>query len=490
MKHPVEEAIGRVHTKIVATVGPASRSPERIDQLIRAGVDVFRLNFSHGSHDDHAATYRLIHESSRALARPVAILMDLCGPKLRLGQLPDGQVECLLGQEFEIVPADQPAAPGRLTCTYPGLQRDLKPGQSVLFADGQVAMVVQEADPERARLRATQPGTLRSNQGINLPETALGLPSLTEKDLNDLDWAASNPVDYIALSFVQTAADVAGLRRELVARRIDARVIAKIEKPRAVEDFAAIAGLVDAVMVARGDLGVEMDVVKVPGVQKRLIGQARFHGKPGIVATEMLASMERSSRPTRAEASDVFNAVLDGADAVMLSAETAVGQYPIEAVRMMSRIVAEAEAGRLVSAGSRMGREAMGGMTDSTCAIVRAAAAACQLLEPALIVAETATGRTALALSDLRLPTPVVALSSDPAVVRSMCLFWGITPLGVPDLSDATAALRVAIRWAAAQGMVLEGQTVLTILGRLPGHRAHQSLRIHQVTADDLGGAG
>ena len=314
-------------------------------QLIEAGVSVFRLNFSHGTHEGHSAVVADIRTVSREMGRHVGILQDLCGPKMRLGSLPADVIECRLGEEFTLVSEPSRHNPHELTSSYERLPDDLKPGETVLFADGTVTMVVIDTAPGRARLKVTLAGRLRSRQGLNLPGSDLTVESLTTKDLQDLDWTARHAadVDFVGLSFVRSAQDVTRLRQELQARTCRARIVVKIEKPQAVQNLEAIVAATDAVMVARGDLGVEMDVQRVPSIQKRIIALCNAAQRPVITATQMLNSMEHSNRPTRAEASDVFNAVLDGSDAVMLSGESAVGQYPVEAVATMRRICAEAE---------------------------------------------------------------------------------------------------------------------------------------------------
>ena len=337
-----------IRTKIVATIGPASRAPEVLRRLIEGGVNVFRLNFSHGTHQDHTDILADIRALSKETGRHVGVLQDLCGPKMRLGAIPGDLIECPLGEEFTLANERSSDSARVLTCSYRELANDLKPGETVLFADGTVAMTVTDTARGLARLRVTLPGRLWSRQGLNLPGSELAVKSLTDKDLHDLDWTArhANDVEFVGLSFVRSPEDLAWLRRELEARKCPAKVVVKIEKPQAVRHLEAIVVATDGVMVARGDLGVEMDVQRVPAIQKRVIALCNQAHRPVITATQMLNSMEHSSRPTRAEASDVFNAVLDGTDAVMLSGETAVGDYPVDAVATMRQICAEAEAYR------------------------------------------------------------------------------------------------------------------------------------------------
>src|SRR6516164_2869563 len=283
-----------IRTKIVATIGPASRSPAGLRQLIEAGVNVFRLNFAHGTHEGHAAVLAEIRKLSRQMDRHVAVLQDLCGPKMRLGQIPGDLVDCRLGEEFSLLSDRLTDSPRELTCSYRELPNDLKPGETVLFADGTVAMTVTEVGPGRARLKVTLPGRLRSRQGVNLPGSDLNVPSLTDKDLQDLDWTArhADDIQFVGLSFVRSAEDVARLRRELAARNCPAKVVVKIEKPEAVRELEGVVAATDAVMVARGDLGVELDVQRVPAIQKHVIALCNRLHRPVITATQMLNSME------------------------------------------------------------------------------------------------------------------------------------------------------------------------------------------------------
>jgi pyruvate kinase len=484
------ERLGRVRTKIVATVGPASRDPAVLREMVEAGVDVFRLNFSHGTHDEHSEVLRTIREIGEEEGRPIAVLQDLGGPKIRIGPIPGDAVECRIGDEFELVAERTADDPHQLTCTYRELPGDLRPGDAVLFADGAVSMVATEACADRARLRVALAGRLRSNQGVNVPGAALGVSALTDKDLRDLEWTARHAVEYVGLSFVRTAADVVRLREELEARGCRARIVAKIEKPQAVEALEAIIAQADAVMVARGDLGVEMDVARVPAIQKRVIAACNAARVPVITATQMLNSMESSSRPTRAEASDVFNAVLDGTDAVMLSGETAIGAYPVEAVATMSRIATEAEdlmfrpgGGVAVAVPRVTGQERgrMGWVQPITESVVEAASLLSRRLGAALMVVSTHSGRTALALSKQRNATPVVARTSDPESARAMALYWGVTPLHSPGVSSAEQALARALSWARDRDLVAPGDRVVLVSGTMPDNPIHNAVLVQEV---------
>ncbi len=474
-----------IRTKIVATVGPASRERTVLRRLLDAGVNVFRLNFSHGTHEEHSEVLADLRTLSRESGRHVAVLQDLCGPKLRLGLIPGDLVECPLGEEFSLVTDRSQDGARELTCSYRELPNDLKPGETILFADGTVAMTVTAVGPGRARLQVTLPGRLRSRQGLNLPGSELAVKSLTDKDLLDLDWTArhAEDVQYVGLSFVRDAEDVAWLRRELTARACPARVVVKIEKPQAVEHLTAILAATDGAMVAHGDLGVEMDVQRVPAIQKRVIALCNQTHRPVITATQMLNSMEHSSRPTRAEASDVFNAVLDGTDAVMLSGESAVGEYPVEAVATMRHICAEAEAYLKANgpAARRVSASLSGLVQPITEATVDAACLAAERLDAPLIVVATESGRTALALSNRRPAATVLALTRTERVARLLALCWGVTPVVAPDTSGAEQELAFAIDWARARGLVHPGQHVVLLRGAMPGHARSRAVLAREV---------
>lgn len=478
-------AATNIRTKIVATIGPASRAPAVLRQLLDAGVNVFRLNFSHGTHEEHSAVLADIRALSAEAGRHVAVLQDLCGPKMRLGPISGDLVECPLGEEFSLVTDCLSDRARELTCSYGDLPNDLKPGETVLFADGTVAMTVTDVQPGRARLKVTLPGRLRSRQGVNLPGSNLAVKSLTDKDLRDLDWMArhASDVQFVGLSFVRSPEDVAWLRRELAARKCPAKIVVKIEKPQAVQQLEAIVAATDAVMVARGDLGVEMDVQRVPAIQKRVIARCNQMHRPVITATQMLNSMEHSSRPTRAEASDVFNAVLDGTDAVMLSGESAVGEYPALAVATMRQICAEAEAyqkayGRPAHAASASLAEFVDPITET---MVDAACLATERLDAPLIVVATDSGRTALALSNRRPTATILALTRTVPVARFLAVCWGVIPMVVSDASQAEQELAVAMDWARSRGLVQAGQRVVLLRGKLAGRAESRAVLVREV---------
>jgi pyruvate kinase len=457
-------------TKIVATVGPASWKRDVLRRLIAAGADVFRLNFSHGTHDEHSAILADIRALGREMGQHVAVLQDLCGPKMRLEPIPGDLLECRLDDELTLV-AGAPSGASEFACSYRELPDDLKPGESVLFADGTVAMTVMDVTPGRAHLRVTLPGRLRSRQGLNLPGSDLGVRSLTDKDLRDLDWAAQHAgdLDFVGLSFVRGPEDVATLRHELERRGCHARIVVKIEKPQAVQRLEEIVAAADAVMVARGDLGVEVAVQRVPAIQKRIISLCNRMHRPVITATQMLNSMEHSSRPTRAEASDVFNAVLDGTDAVMLSGESAVGEYPVGAVQTMSEICAEAEA--YLKTSGRDARRSLSQLSEFvgpvTAASVDAACLMAEQLDAALIMVTAESGRTALALSNRRPAATILAMPRHEEVARHLSLCWGVTSVVFADAMSSEALLARGIDWAKSQGLVQAGQHAVLLRDRV-----------------------
>lgn len=494
-----DEQPGLVRTKIVATVGPACRDFQSLKRLALAGVDLFRLNFSHGTHEDHSQVWEHLQRVREECGRSLAILMDLSGPKIRLGTIcqNDEAIDCPVDSLFELICSDSidfkasgSSGMGQLACPVQELFDDMEVGQRVLFADGTVTMVVVESSPgqRRAILKNLQPGRLRNRQGINVPGGGNRIKALTEKDLNDLDWAIEHPVSFIALSFVRQSSDVRQLKQELEDRGILSRIVAKIEKPAALKNLDQILEEVDAVMVARGDLGVELDISQVPAAQKRIIANASRAGLPVITATQMLASMEVSSIPTRAEAADVFNAVLDGTDAVMLSGETAVGRDPIQAVRTMSQIVRQAEYYLKSDANvahraeiSRMRTTEWARVSTITAAMVHTVAELVKQIHPRLVVVVTRSGRAAFALSKLRLPVPIVALSDNPSAIKALALAWGVEPLTLTQYGEPDENLKVALDWAKEKGLVEVGDRVVHLRGTITNKPGHNALYIQDV---------
>jgi pyruvate kinase len=465
-----------VKTKIVATVGPASESLAVLEQLALAGVDVFRLNFSHGTWDWHTATLGRIQEVSRKLDKPLAVLQDLCGPKLRLGDIAGGALQCHQGARIRLV--SQPTgASDELPVSHPSLLEDLHLGDPVLLADGNVALRVVSRNAGVVEAEVTLPGEVRSRQGISVPGARLRLDPLTEKDLHDLDWTAQHDVDFIGLSFVRRAGDIERLREELRRRGSGAQIVAKIEKAEALADLDAIIQRTEAVMVARGDLGIEIDVARVPVVQKEIIQRCNHFGKPVITATQMLESMRSSNRPTRAEASDVANAILDGTDAVMLSAETATGQFPVEAVATMNRIAAETEA---VLPRLRAVRPSVHN-NDPRLAVVECAGQVADRVGARLLVAATQGGHTALALARQRNLTPTLGLSDQPATVRRMALYWGVLPVQFARPHVPGEYVGSVIPWALKQGLVAKGDRMVFVFGAHWADSSYNTLLVHEV---------
>ena len=445
------------HARIVATLGPASRAPEQVRALAAAGADVFRVNFSHGGHDDHARTIEAVREAEAALERPLAVLADLQGPKLRLGKFKDGMVELHAGQRFRIDLDDALGDAQRVRAPHPEVFAALRPGSSILLDDGKVRLRVTEHGPDFADTVVEAGEKLSNHKGLNLPGNAIPIPALTDKDRKDLAFALNQGVDWVALSFVQRAADMAELRQIVRGR---AGVLAKIEKPAALEVLDEILDLSEAVMVARGDLGVELAPEDVPVVQKQLIRAARDRGIPIIVATQMLESMISAPAPTRAEASDVAGAVYEGADALMLSAETAAGQYPFEAVSIMDRIIARVEKDprwpELMAAEHQLG--------DAD-ALVAAATQAADIAHTACVAAFTATGQTALRVARERALAPTLALTPNLATARKLALAWGVEPRIVPDIHDPEDMPRLAGEMALRAGLAQPGDRIMILAG-------------------------
>ena len=459
-----------VKTKIVATVGPASASHEKLTELVLAGVDVFRLNFAHGSYDWFDQVVGWIRQVSVDQKQPLAILADLAGPKIRLGELPPEGMRCRHGTHVEFVRTVTNGRTDQLTCTYEKLIDDLRPGDRVLLADGSVSLRVIEQDSRLGRVvcEVVQPGQIRSRQGVNLPGATLSTPSITEKDTQDLQWALDHGLDYVGLSFVRSADDIRLLKSMIAAHptKNPPWIVAKIEKPEAIADLEQIVIETDAVMVARGDLGVEADVFRVPALQKQIIRMCNEHRTPVITATQMLDSMQKSEIPTRAEASDVFNAVLDGTDAVMLSGETAAGDYPVEAVAMMSRIAREAERmlePRPMASDSRStNRTRAKAITE---AVTHGAGTAVAHLNADLIVAATRGGRTAMAISKQRPHVPILGLTDRPEVARRMCLFWGVTPIETNAVSMSPRNLIAYVETKGRERNMLDSGSKLVLVG-------------------------
>lgn len=474
-------------TKIIATIGPACDSREKLRALVDAGVDVFRLNFAHGKHDWLHGLVELIRSISAEIQRPIGILGDLSGPKIRLGTLPGDSYFCELGATVEFVREPHSETPGRLTCTYEQLIDDVRVGDRILMADGTVSLKVTETNPSAGWVRCVVdgPGQIRSRQGVNLPGVALSTPSLTDKDRDDLAWALEHELDFIGLSFVRRAADVQLLRDAILAAkpRFVPLIVSKIEKLEAIDDLDSILTETDAVMVARGDLGVEVDLARVPVLQKKIIKACHQRRIPVITATQMLDSMQNNELPTRAEVTDVANAVLDGSDAVMLSGETAVGKYPFEAVRIMNRIACEAEP--LVESSQFRTRSApmKAQALLVTEAVTRGAGAAAEHLKANVIAVASRTGLTAMALSNQRISVPIIAVSDRPEITRRMCLFWGVTPVltDTRTVGNPEPLLRFVVDWGKRQNVVQSGGRIVLIAATNWSDEGHDLMLVHMV---------
>ncbi|MEQ8763344.1 MAG: pyruvate kinase [Planctomycetota bacterium] len=468
-------------TKIVATLGPASRSREVLSKLIQAGVDVIRLNFSHGTAEEHEEDFFRIRSVSEELGLPVAILQDLQGPKIRLGDIEGGRLTIQNGERVLLVASDDVARAGRLTTSYQDLPKVVAPGDPILLDDGLIELKVREVRGAEVECEVICGGTVKPRKGINIPNSATTLPALTEKDERDLEAGLKLGVDFVALSFVRSAADVSQVRERIAAHGLDTPVIAKIEKPQAVENLEAILENCDGLMVARGDLGVEMAPAKVPLIQKRALKLAVQFGRVGITATQMLESMTHQPRPTRAEASDVANAILDGTSAVMLSGETAVGDYPVEAVRQMVRIAEWTEPAIFAD---RTYQVAPGGEAVSSypLAVIHAAVLAADELDARAIVVFTESGNTARLLSQWRPENAVFAFSYRPETVRRLAMVWGVRALQLVDRYERTRdLLRDAERILLEEKLVSEGDTVVMIAGYQMAEGAANMMKVHRV---------
>jgi pyruvate kinase len=466
-------------TKIVATIGPASRDSRVLEGLVQAGVNVLRLNFSHGTHEEHAWVVKAAREIEARLDRPLALLQDLSGPKIRTGRVAGGEIELRDGARVAITTDESvEGTPDLISTTYRALPLDVKEGDRILLDDGNLELRVIEVARKRVECEVVDGGPLRPNKGMNLPGVRLSVPALTEKDRRDLAFGLEQGVDYVALSFVRGAADIEEIQDLMHSLGHDVPVIAKIEKPEAVENLAAILELTDGVMVARGDLGVEIGTEEVPTVQKRIIAAANTAGRVVITATQMLESMIDNPRPTRAEASDVANAILDGTDAVMLSGESAVGRFPVEAVETMARIADYTEKHH-ASAADRNPRGPGPGITRS---LARVAASVAAELGCKIIMALTESGVTARLASGFRPGVPVVAVTSNQAVCRQLALWWGVVPVRRQEAESSDELQATGEERLKARGLARKGDTILILSGQSTIAAATNMLRVHEVS--------
>ena len=450
-------------TKIVCTIGPASESPEVLGRMMDAGMNVARLNFSHGTHADHAAKIALLRQIADEKGLPIAILQDLAGPKIRTGAFACGSIQLQTGAEFVLTARDVPGDEHEVGLTYPELPQDVQVGDILLLADGALELRVEKVEGPDIRCRVILGGRLSSHKGINLPSRSIRAPILTKKDYDDLAFGLAQGVDFVALSFVRSAADIEVARAYMRAQGRIRPIIAKIEKHEALQDLDTIIAAVDGVMVARGDLGVDIPPEKVPTAQRMIIEKANFAGKPVITATQMLKSMTDAPRPTRAEVTDVTNAVLEGTDAVMLSEESAMGNYPVEAVATMARIVVEAEKGFLRAAWWQRLQQVQ--TADESEALTRAACSLAETIEVKALVIATQMGGTAKLAAKTRPVQPILAGTTEVDAFRCLSLVWGVRPMMIQRVDLLIDLFAEMHRAAKATGVVRPGDSVVCTAG-------------------------
>ena len=466
-------------TKIIGTLGPASDSPGTIGRMLDAGLDVVRLNCSHSSIQDLDRMIKAVRKTSEEKGIPVAILADLSGPKIRLAELP-GEVEVSTGDVVVLTADPDYRGTAKIPAGYPGLAEDLDIGNRILIDDGLIQLEVISIEEQDVNCRVLNDGVLKSHKGINLPDAAISLSCLTDKDRSDIEFLVTREIDFIALSFVRSAADIRELRKVLKSHSREIPVVAKIEKPEAVSDLENIVAETDVVMVARGDLGVELPAHEVPLVQKRIITLCNERNKPVITATQMLESMIGNPRPTRAEASDVANAVLDGTDAVMLSGETAVGQYPVETVQMMERIIRSAESQKGYSDSGQITRNRTALNFDES--VSRSACRMAEENQARIIICLTKGGRTARLLSRFRSHVPIIAFTESMEVVRYLNIVWGVQGELIQRVADTDSTLEKAAVLARKLGYADAGDTVVFTAGiPLTGSAETNMLKIERV---------
>lgn len=463
--------------KIVCTMGPAVDSPEKVKELIEAGMNMARLNLSHGSYEEHQDRLELVRAAALAAGKAVAVLVDLQGPKIRLARFENGPHTLSRGDIFTITTDEVPGTKDRVGTTYKGLPGDCKAGDLILIDDGKVTVQVVEVKGNDVVTKCIEPGAVSNNKGINLPGVAVSVPAMSEKDGDDLRWGLRAGADFIALSFVRSAADIKDVHAIMDEVGIRIPVIAKIEKPQAVENLVEIVDAFDGIMVARGDLGVELPIEDVPMVQKRCVELARDAAKPVIVATQMLDSMISNSSPTRAEATDCANAVLDGADALMLSGETSVGAFAIEAVKTMARIIERTE-----ELGLERIRPLMNSPRTKGGAITRAAADVGAIVGAKFLVTFTQSGDSARRISRLRSPIPILAITPETGTYNRLALSWGVESLVTPMVKHTDEMVLQADKMLLDGKRAHEGELVMIVAGSPPGiPGSTNAMRVHKV---------
>jgi pyruvate kinase len=465
-------------------MGPAVEAPGKVEQLIAAGMNMARLNLSHGSYAEHQSRLDAVRGAAKAAGVPVAILVDLQGPKIRLARFANGPHDLSRGDVFTITIDDIEGTKDRVGTTYKGLPGDCKPGDRILIDDGKVTVEVTSVTKTDVVTKVIEPGAVSNNKGINLPGVAVSVPALSEKDIEDLRWGLKAGADFIALSFVRSADDITDVHRIMDEEGIRVPVIAKIEKPQAVANLEGIVAAFDGIMVARGDLGVELPIEDVPLVQKHCIELARDAAKPVIVATQMLDSMITNSRPTRAEATDCANAVLDGADALMLSGETSVGEFAIEAVETMARIIQKTEEGGL----ERI-RPMINSPRTKGGAITKAATEVGAIVEAKYLVTFTQSGDTARRMSRLRSPIPILALTPEVGTYNRLALTWGVEPMITEMVKHTDDMVKLVDTVLIDTGRAKKGENVMIVAGSPPGiPGSTNAMRVH-IVGDAVGGA-
>ena len=463
--------------KIVCTIGPAVSSPEKIAQLIDAGMNMARLNLSHGTTTDHEKSFNAIRAAAKSKDQPIAILVDLQGPKIRLGKFQGGPYLLAVGDKFTITTEEMLGDKNKASTTYKDLPKDCQVGDQLLINDGKVVLEVLSKTNSTVETKVLVGGEISNNKGINLPGVAVSAPALTEKDAEDLRWGLKMGADFIALSFVRSAKDIDGVKKIMNEMKVQIPVIAKIEKPQAIKNIAEIVAAFDGVMVARGDLGVELPIEDVPMLQKQCVTLARENAKPVIVATQMLESMINNSTPTRAEATDCANAVLDGADALMLSGETSVGEFPLEAVKVMARIIERTEQVALNQISPLQHNPSTKGG-----AITKAATEVGAQVDAKYLIAFTQSGDSARRMSRLRSPIPILAMTPDQSTLNRLSITWGVEPLLAPMVKHTDEMVMQVDNLLINSNRVKRGELVLIIAGSPPGiPGSTNAMRVHKV---------
>ncbi|MEM8733208.1 MAG: pyruvate kinase [Planctomycetota bacterium] len=478
---PIRPKRDEARSKIVATVGPACSDVETLTELVKCGVDVFRINTAHGKQPDFEAVLERIRQVREQTGFPVATLLDLSGPKIRLGQLLEDPLEVEPGMELRFHRGDEAEDRLSLTSNYPRLVDEVKVGDRIMLADGIISLKVTETGKDDFKCLVQTAGVIRSRQGINLPGVTLSVSAMRPEDIDNAMWGARNEIDFISLSFVRSAQDVHSLKDLLGSLESQALVIAKIEKREALACLEEIVEASDGIMVARGDLGVEIDVAETPVAQKRIIRVCREKLKPVIVATQMLESMHENSRPTRAEASDVANAILDGADACMLSGETAIGKYPTEAVATMDRIMFHTEQMLKDEPNAKVAK-VFDRVHPITSAVTYSAASIAQAIGAKLVVVASRTGGTAWVKSKQRNFIPTLGVSNRPATLRRMCLFWGIVPHFVESVENPQELFSEIDQWGKSNEKLAAGDSVVFVTGTGIIDKTHNQVVVHEVT--------